>query len=58
LALKIPFEPQNEGVKKINLLDIYSANKSDHYRQGIEDLMAGYMHKKNMVLYEAKRTAA
>jgi hypothetical protein len=32
--------------------------KSDHYRQDIEDLMAGSMLKKNMVLYEAKRTAA
>lgn len=32
--------------------------KSDHYRQAMEDLMAGNMLKKNMALYEAQRNAA
>jgi indolepyruvate ferredoxin oxidoreductase, beta subunit len=32
--------------------------KSDHYRQAINDLMAGSMLKKNMALYEAHKTAA
>ncbi len=32
--------------------------KSEDYRQALEDLMAGSMLKKNLALYEAKRTAA
>jgi indolepyruvate ferredoxin oxidoreductase beta subunit len=32
--------------------------KSDHYRQAMEDLMAGNMLKKNLALYEAQRGAA
>ncbi|MEJ2156531.1 MAG: 2-oxoacid:acceptor oxidoreductase family protein [Desulfobacteraceae bacterium] len=32
--------------------------KSENYRQALEDLMAGSMLKKNLALYEAKRTAA
>ncbi len=60
------YHPDLEDVRMQNVALLARIDKeglvpgvtSDHYRQAMEDLMAGSMLKKNMALYEAQRTAA
>jgi len=60
------FHPDLEDVRMQNVTLLAHIDKeglvpgvtSDHYRQAMEDLMAGSMLKKNMALYEAQRKAA
>jgi hypothetical protein len=50
---------QNEALlARFDKGDLIPDVNSDHYRQDMEDLMAGLMLNKNLVRYEAKRTAA
>ena len=58
------FHPDLEDVRMQNMALLARIDKeglvpdvkSDHYRQAMEDLMAGSMLKKNMALYETQRT--
>ena len=64
-AIKV-YHPDLEDVRMQNMALLARIDKeglvpgvtSDHYRQAMEDLMAGTMLKKNMALYEAQRSAA